>query len=227
MSESSEKLPLKRGVIVEFDYAVLPGHRVLIDACGKVLSKYGVKLDEAIVKKSLLMKSFAAGLNSVCEAQGKTVDISALVAECQEAFTHALSSSLQKKTDEFVSFLDALLKNDLRVVLLTRLEPSAVSSAFGFAEHPNLVIQKDHFSSFGFINWDQLHRSVRKNALYERVTVSLCASGPTVKSSLICGMGAIVKPDDLTAHQDFTGADRVVDAFSADLVPEILTILRF
>ena len=57
---------LQRGVIVEFDFAVLPGHRLLLDICSARLAKEGVKLDATLMARFMGGKSFSSGLNALC-----------------------------------------------------------------------------------------------------------------------------------------------------------------
>ncbi|MBP5319693.1 MAG: hypothetical protein J6334_01800 [Kiritimatiellae bacterium] len=226
MSDNDEKQQLKRGVLVEFDYAILPGHDLLLDVCTKRFAKEGVKADFMLLAKTLYGKSFAAGFNDLFTKLEKTLDVPALVAECQESFTKRLDEAMPKVPASFVPFVKALLEKNIRVAVLSRLEPEKVRTVFDDFESEHLVFQSDTSSGFGFHNCESLRRYTRKSGIYERLTMAVVASGNSAKNALTCGMSVLAKPNAYTEFQDFSGCDLVIDDFATSIIPEILPVLR-
>lgn len=215
---------LQRGVIVEFDFAVLSGHRLLLDACRDRLAKEGVALDAGQMARFLVGKSFSAGLNALGNRQQKTIDVPAVIADCNEKYASALKDQLSSVPAGFVEFVQALLAKGLKVVLISRADVEAVRALFPAAD--KLVVQHDTANSFGFCSWDGWRRAARKNDLHERLCVAVAGSGSSVKGALSSGMGVFVKTNPLTEYQDVGGCDRVVETFAAGVADDVVRLLR-
>ena len=215
---------LQRGVIVEFDFAVLSGHRLLLDICSARLAKEGVKLDATLMARCMGGKSFSSGLNVLCNRQQKTIDVPTVIAECNESFAAALKAGLSEKLPGFPEFVAALLAKGLKVVLVSRVESDAVRALFP-AVAEKLVVMHETASSFGFCSWDGWRRVARKNDLHERLCVAVAGSGFSVKGALTSGMGVMVKGNPLTEYQDFGGCDKRIGEYTAALSDDVVRLL--
>ena len=223
---NSTAAQLQRGVIVEFDFAVLSGHAFLLDICRTRLAKEGVKLDATLMARSMGGKSFSSGLNALCNKQQKTLDVPAVIAECNEQYAEALKGALSKVPAGFVDFVKALLAKGLKVVIVSRADSESVQSVFSAVQTEKLVIVHDASNGFGFCSWDGWRRIARKNDLHERLCVAVAGSGYSVKGALTSGMGVLVKVNPVTEYQDISGADLHVSEFSAGLATDVIRILR-
>ena len=217
---------LQRGVIVEFDFAVLPGHRLLLDTCSARLAKEGVKLDATLMARFMIGKSFSSGLNALCTKQQKTIDIPAVIAECNEQFAAALKASLSEVPAGFLAFVSAALSKGLKVVLVSRVESDAVRALFQVSATDKLVVVHETPNSFGFCSWDGWRRACRKNELHEQLCVAVAGCGVSVKGSLTSGLSVMVKENPLTNYQDVGGCDVRIGEFSAALADDAVRILR-
>jgi len=217
---------LQRGVIVEFDFAVLPGHQLLLDICRARLEKEGVKLDVALMARCMGGRSFSSGLNALCNKQQKTIDVPAVTAECNEQFAEALKGSLDKVPAGFVAFVGALLAKGMKVVLVSKADSEAVKALFASVATPKLVFLGDTTNGFGFLSWDGWRRMARKNDLHERLCVAVAGSGFSVKGALISGMGVMVKENTVVGYQDVSGSDVRIGDYNAALSDEVASILR-
>ena len=217
---------LQRGVIVEFDFAVLSGHAFLLDICSARLAKEGVKLDATLMARSMGGKSFSSGLNALCNKQQKTIDVPAVIADCQEQYAEALKGALSKVPAGFVDFVKALLAKGLKVVVVSRADSEAVKAVFGEGLSEKLIITHDVSNGFGFCSWDGWRRAARKCDLHERLCVAVAGSGYSVKGALTSGLGVMVKVNPVTEYQDVSGSDMQVTEFSAALADDVMRILH-
>lgn len=225
MSNSSAA-QLQRGVIVEFDFAVLPGHALLLDVCSKRFAKEGLKFDAALMARSMGGKSFSSGLNALCNKQQKTVDVPAVIAECNAEFTEALKGKLSTVPAGFLDFVKALLAKNIKVVVVSRADHEAVQAVFNGIQSDKFTVLHDVSNGFGFYSWDGWRRTARKSDLHERLCVAVCGSGFSVKGALSSGMGLMAKDNPLTEYQDFGGCDVRIADFNAGLADEVTRILR-
>ena len=217
---------LQRGVIVEFDFAVLPGHALLLDICRTRLAKEGIKLDAALMARSMGGKSFSSGLNALCNKQQKTIDVPTVIAECNAEFAEALKSKLSKVPAGLLDFVKALLAKNIKVVIVSRADNEAVKAVFEGVQSDKLVVLHDLSNGFGFYSWDGWRRAARKTDLHERLCVAVAGSGFSMKGALTSGMGVMVKDNPVTEYQDFSGCDVHITEFAAGLADEVVRILR-
>ncbi len=222
----STSAQLQRGVIVEFDFAVLSGHQFLLDVYSARLAKEDVKLNATLMARCTGGRSFSSGINTLCNRQQKTVDVPAVIAECNEQFAEAVTKALSKVPAGFVDFVGALLAKGLKVVLVTRGDVDAVKAVFASVATDKLVVLHDASGGFGFLSWDGWRRAARKSDLHERLCVGIAGSGFSVKGALTSGLGVMVKVSPLTEYQDISGNDGAIGEFSAGLAADVTRILH-
>ena len=223
---SSQAARLQRGVLVEFDFAVLDGHPLFLEACQTRLEREGIKLDAQGMARSMGGRSFSSGLNALASRKQKTLDVPTVMAECDAAFTEKLATKLSAVPAGFQAFVKALLAKKIKVVLVTRLESEAVSSVLADVQNEKFAVLHDTPSGFGFTTWGGWRRAARKNGLHERLCMAVAGSGFSVKGALRNGMGAIARPNPLTEYQDFGGCDVFISEYTAALADDAARILR-
>jgi len=224
MSGSVEKR-VPRGMIVEFDYAVLPGHQILLDVCKTQFAEIGLNVDATLMARYMYGKPFASALTALAAQQDKTVDASAIIALCNPAFSAALTDALTAVPAAFVTFVDAVAAKEVKVVIISRANAEAVRALFPGGKE-NLVVQTDTSSGFGFLGWDVWRRAARKYDLRERLCVAITGSGFSAKGVLTSSMSVMHKENPLVVYQDFSGSDAAIETFDADLANDVLHILR-
>ena len=217
---------LQRGVIVEFDFAVLSGHQTMLDICSARLEQEGVALDAVRMARRMNGKSFSSGLNNLCNRQEKTVDVPAVIADCNEQFAVALQKQVSKVSEGFKAFVGALVAKGINVVLVTRMPEEALQPLLEGQPEGKVLVTTESSSSFCFTNWDGWRRAARKNELHERLCVAVAGSGFSVKGALNSGLGVLAKRSPLVEYQDFSGSDVEIDAFGAGLADDVVRILR-
>lgn len=225
MSDSTAA-SLQRGVIVEFDFAVLPGHKLMLDICQTRLAQDGITLDEQLMARMMNGKSFSSALNVLSKIVKKPIETSEITSECYPLFEEVLKKETAKIPSGFTAFIKALHAKNLKTVILTRADPEVVQEALTDLKGDNLVVSRDTASGFGFYSWDAWSRAARDHDLIERLCVAVVGSGYSVKAAMISGMGIIAKPNPLTEHQDFGGCDAVIDKLSASVADEVFRILH-
>ena len=120
MSDSTAA-SLQRGVIVEFDFAVLPGHKLMLDICRTRLAQDSIKLDEQLMARIMNGKSFSSALNVLSKIVNKTIETSDVTSECYPLFEEALKNEAPKIPAGFAAFVKALHAKGLKVVIVTKL----------------------------------------------------------------------------------------------------------
>ena len=224
MSDSTDK-EVQRGMIVELDFAVLPGHQLLLDISKEQFAKAGLQVDATILARYMGGKSFSNGLHAMTSKYEKTIDGPALIAATNTAFSAALTEALKNVPAEFIKFVSTLLGKGMKIIIISRADVESVKALFPNPSE-NLVFQTDTSSGFGFLGWDVWRRAARKNNLRERLCVAIVGSGFSVKGALTSSMGAMFKENPLTAYQDFSGGDVSIQHFNDALAHDVVAMLR-
>jgi len=227
MSDEKKDARLQRGLLVEFDFAVMPGHQMMLDVCKEQLAKAGVKIDEVRMARYMFGRSFVAGLSALYRAQElSSYEVADRVAACNEAFAAKIKANLSEIPSGFKAFVKAAAAKEIKVILFSVADSEAIQAAFPDMPEDLFAVSEDLTSSFGFTSWEGWRRFARKNGLHERLCVSVCGSGLSVKGSLTSGISSIVKDNAIVAYQDISGYDKQIEKFDAGLVDDVLRLLH-
>jgi hypothetical protein len=227
MSDLTRESRLQRGVLVEFDFAVMPGHEIMLDVCRQELAKVGLKIDEVVMARSMFGRSFVAALSATCRAQGvAAAEVSDLAATCNRIFAERITAKIGGIPAGFKDFVGANAARGLKTVLFSRADEESLKAAFSALPEDKLSVSEDITSSFCFTSFEGWRRFARKNGLHERLCVAIAGSGLSVKGALTTGIGSILRDNALAAYQDSSGCDKQIESFDAALLADVLRLLH-
>ena len=217
-----------RALILELDYTVLNGHKILLDLFTKRLAKVGIDLTPFDAARYLDGHLFAAGIGALCKAKGmQTVDSPTVATECQTAFSAAMDTAIASLPKAALDGVAELLKKDFgKVIVLSCASEAALQAAFASVASPNLLLAHENATVYASTAWETLRRVCRKNSLIERLIAILVGSGYSVKSAITAGMGVLAIVNPIVEYQDFTGADALVSEFNVETANELFRLLR-
>ena len=218
------KSKISKGVVVEFDFTVLDGSKLLFDTAKALLKKSGVELTPRLEAMHLAGGNYHGGLAELFEKLGKKADAAALARELNAEFNAAVAQAAPGAiTQGFRNFCKALIEKDVKVVVATRGDAPALGAAI---DDERIALYAETSGTYGNCKWDVWVRACRTNGLHEMLTTAVAGSGFGVKSALLAGMSALGVVNDRVAWQDFGGADAVVKAIDAKLANEVLRMLH-
>ena len=219
---------VKKGVIVEFDFAAMDGANLLFDVTKKFLAGLdNIPFDERIEAQHLAGGNYQGGLAEYF-AVVKTKKLAAKAAkDLSAAFVSALNAAVPKSiTQGFRKFVQAIAAKGVKVVICTRADVETVRPAFASLLGDDVVLFQETSSTYGSVKWDAWRRACAMNKLRNFSTIAVTGSGFGVKSALVAGMGSVAVTSPHVAYQDFGGADEVVSELNAAAAKTILEILR-
>ncbi|MBR4259731.1 MAG: hypothetical protein IKQ17_11920 [Kiritimatiellae bacterium] len=219
---------VKKGVIVEFDFAAMDGANLLFDVTKKFLAGLdNIPFDERIEAQHLAGGNYQGGLAEYF-AVVKTKKLAAKAAkDLSAAFVSALNEAVPKSiTQGFRKFVQTIAAKGVKVVISTRADVETVRPAFAGLLGDDVVLFQETSSTYGSVKWDAWRRACAMNKLRNFSTIAVTGSGFGVKSALVAGMGSVAVTSPHVAYQDFGGADEVVSELNAAAAKTILEILR-
>lgn len=219
---------VKKGVIVEFDFAAMDGASLLFEVTKKFLAGLDkIPFDERIEAQHLAGGNYQGGLAEYF-AVVKTKKLAAKAAkDLAAAFGAALNEAVPKSiTPAFRKFVQAIAAKGVKVVVSTRADVETVRPAFADLLGENVVLFQETSATYGSVKWDAWRRACAMNKLRNFSTIAVTGSGFGVKSALVAGMGSVAVTSPHVAYQDFGGADEVVKELNAAAAKTILEILR-
>ena len=217
----------KKGVIVEFDFAVAGGAELLYKTTEALLKENEIPFSARVEAQHLAGGNYQGGLAEYF-AVIKTKKTAAKAAkDLAERFGAALTAAVPSAvTPAFVRFVKALAEKGVRVVIATRADIEAVRPVFEGILGEDVLLHQEQSQTYGSVKWDAWRRACAACKLRNTRTLAVTGSGLGVKSALLAGMGAVVVPNDHVAYQDFGGADADVKCLDTAAAKTILGILR-
>ena len=226
MAEEKKKIP--RGVVVEFDFAVVDGAQLLFDTAKKVLAESGIDLTIKLEAMHLAGGNYHGAVAELFDVVlGKRDGAGDVSRALAKAFADALTEKVAAAvTPSFKAFVNALTEKGLKVVIATRGSLDALKPALEGLD-PELVVPYQEISvTYGNCKWDAWARAVNTNGLVNLLTVGVTGSGNGVRSALVAGLSAVGVVHDHVAYQDFGGADVVVKKLDAKVADEVFRMLH-
>ena len=219
---------VKKGVIVEFDFAAMDGAGLLFDTTKKFLAGLdNIPFDERIEAQHLAGGNYQGGLAEYFSVV-KTKKLAVKAAkDLAAAFGNALNEAVPKAvTPAFRNFVSTIAAKDVMVVISTRAELEKVQGAFAPLLGDNVALYQETSATYGSVKWDAWRRACAMNKLRNFSTIAVTGSGFGVKSALLAGMGSVAVVSPHVAYQDFGGADEVVKELNSATARTVLDILR-
>ena len=214
-----------KGVVVEFDFAVLNGADIIFETASGILKGYGIALDSRLEAMHLAGGNYQGALAELFAKGGCDADPAAGARELHAAFNAEVTAKAAAAvTAAFKGFVEAIQAKGIKVVVATRGDTAVLAEAIGDAQ---VVVHSEISSTYGSCKWDAWKRACRLNGLHEMLTAAVTGSGFGVKAALVAGMSALGVTNKRVEWQDFGGADDVVaslDRNAADIVLKMLKV---
>ena len=217
-----------KGVVVEFDFAVLNGAQLLFDVAQRYLQALDkIGLDMPTEEKYLAGRSYEEGLARYFRIVKTKKTAPKAARELAAAFSNAVSGAVEKAVSPvFRNFVTAVAAKGVKVVIATRANPEASAAAFAPLLVENVSLYREVSPFYGCPRWDSWRRACMANDIARANAVAVTGSGHGVKSALLAGMASMAVMKDRVAHQDYTGAGLVVKDLSAVSAKKLLAYLR-
>ena len=219
---------VKKGVIVEFDFAAMDGAKLLFTVTKNFLSALDkIPFDERIEAQHLAGGNYQGALAEYFSVVKTKKTAAKAAKDLAAAFKAALNDAVPKAVGtSFKNFVTALASKGVRVVIATRADVETVRPAFEGILGENVVLYHEASATYGSVKWDAWRRACAMNKLRNFSTIAVTGSGLGVKSALVAGMGSVAVINPHVAYQDFGGADEVVRELNSAAAKAVLEILR-
>ncbi len=198
------------------------------EALKSILSEHDIKLQPAHISRFCLRPTPEMYVEELLEAVGASrLSADKLVDDVRSGIALHLSSQTKKLAGPMAALIDEAHKYGIQLAALSGL-PSATATALteslGLNERGVQVTvieeQDAHFPRAD--SWLKLAKSLGKNPFNCGV---IATSRAATKSSLSAGMHCVAIPDSYTSHEDFSGADVIIDDLAEMNVEEVMTRL--
>ena len=213
-----------RGVVVEFDFAVMDGAGLLFKTAKKFLSDLDkIALDDALEARYLAGRTYLDGLARLFASvrTKKTAQKAArdLAAAFNTAVTEAVSAAI---TVQFRNFIKTLTDAGVTVAIATRADVEAVKPAFEPVLGERVILYHEESEAYGFATWESWRRACIALEMKHAMVRAVSGSGFGVKAALVAGLRSVAVINDRVAWQDFGGASEVLDELSGKTAKRFL-----
>ena len=218
----------EKGVVVEFDFAVLDGAKLLFETAKGFLEGLDkIALDKVLEARYLAGSGYLDGLTRLFAFVKTKKTPQKAARELSAAFCAAVTAALPKAAAgvSFRNFVKALSDRGVHVVISTRADPAVAQQALEPLVGENVSIYQEVSDLYGSVRWDAWRRACMSAKLRHMSTLAITGSGSGVKSALVAGMGSVAVANDHVAYQDFGGASDVVGDLSGKTAKKVLHVL--
>ena len=213
-----------KGVVVEFDFAVLNGAEILFETASSILKGHGIALDSRLEAMHLAGGNYQGALAELFAKVESDAEPASVAREIHTAFNAEVAAkSAAAVTPAFKNFIAALQAKGVKVVVSTRGDTAVLAEAIG---DPQVVVHAEMSTTYGSCKWDAWKRSCRLNGLHEMLTTAVTGSGFGVRAALVAGMSALGVVNKRVEWQDFGGADDVVSTLDQKAAEIVLKMLK-
>ena len=215
---------MNRGIVIEFDFAVMNGAELLFKTTKKFLRDLDkIPFDESFEARYLAGRSYSDGLARLF-AQSRTKKTAPKAArELAAAFAAAVTGAVPTAVGiPFRNFVKAFADAGFSVAIATRADLAAVRPAFEPVLGEKVILYREESDGYGFPMWESWRRACMALEMKHAVVRTISGSGFGVKSALVAGMRSVAVVNDRVAYQDFGGASEVVDELSGKSAKKLL-----
>lgn len=219
---------VKKGVVVEFDFAVAKGAELLYKTTEQLLKESEIPFSARIEAQYLAGGNCQGGLDEYFKVVKTKKTAQRAAKDLATAFAEALTAEMPKAvTEDFKAFVRALLAKGVKVVIATRADMEVVNELFTeFLDDPNFALYQETSMAYGSVKWDAWRRAAASNRLRSWASLAVPGSGFSVKGALLAGMGSLAVINPHVEYQDFGGADEIVERLDASAAEKALRILK-
>lgn len=219
---------VKKGVVVEFDFAVANGAELLYKTTEALLKEAEIPFSKRIEAQYLAGGNSQGGLDEYFKVVKTKKTAQRAAKDLAVAFAEALTAQFPGVvTDDFRAFVRKLIDKGVKVVISTRADLEVVKDAFQeFLDEPNFALYQETSMAYGSIKWDAWRRAAVSNHLRSCTALAVPGSGFSVKGALLAGMGSLAVINPHVEYQDFGGADEVVERLDASAADKAIRILK-
>lgn len=218
----------EKGVVIEFDFAVLNGAELLFDTAKAFLQTLDdIKLDTALEARYLAGNGFQDGLARLFASVRTKKTAQKAARDLQAAFAKAVTDAVPSALGmSFRNFVRVLSEKGVRVILSTRADLEAAAPAFSNALGESVVLFPETTDGYGFARWDAWRRACCETGIRHSSALAISGSGVGVKAALLAGMKSMAVINDHVAYQDFGGVNALLPELSGKTAKKVLEALH-
>ena len=154
---------VKKGVIVEFDFAAMDGATLLYDVTKKLLAEIEIAFDPRVEARHLAGGNYQGGFAEYFAAVKTKKTPQKAAKDLAEAFKAKLTAEVPKAvTPAFKAFVKALADKGVKVVVATRADIEAVKPAFADLLGDNVALYQETSQTYGSVKWDAWRRASKR-----------------------------------------------------------------
>ena len=228
VKNKAERQQSAMGIVLELERLAFPGRRFMYEAMERVLKDKDITLTPVLFSRFGLCPALNKSLEGLLAAVGKKkLSADKLAAEIQEQYLRSVKKSTVHLDPVIATLLADVAKAKVRAGAISFLPADVAQELvdrFGLKDAITLHVMAANAK--GYLTPDGWLKLAKAMSLLPHRCVALATSAVAFKSALVAGMRCVVVPDVYTCHQDFGGADLVVEDCKELHAKDLLALLH-
>ncbi len=213
-----------RALFFELEFLATSGWTFLYEAVKTTLAEHDIDVTPAVFSQYFTLHSLPVALKRLGDARGiASLSKNGVRAAIQSTYVEAIKSD-DHKNKGLIALTHDLQKHGIELGALTCLDREGVTQLLEKLDlgpdDVHVMEAEDHGKAFPTAqDWLKLAKEMEASTALCTVAATSAAA---CKSALCAGMRCFAVPNELTAFQDFSGADYVIE--SLDIAAEKLVL---
>jgi hypothetical protein len=216
-------------ILIEFERVLLPGANFFYEALNETLKNKKLEFDEKIFRHFFLNNTLKSNIQNLFFASdGDNPAIEKLIQQVTERYLKKISSFNDSLPKALLDLIKTASESNWKVVLITKLPQKTLSafiSTIDYMKKCDIHTLEDINMPFVFTTKKQWQSILNANKINQKSAIALTDNNSSLRSAVAIGISAVAIPHKLTEHQDFTGADIIVEDEKTLLLQDCVSLL--
>lgn len=215
------------GLLFELEYIAISGRRELFEACRRTLKEEQINLTPQLFIRYCLRQPGNDGLTRLFAGLNQKLSNAAKLAEkIQNAYLQNITQTGNALNPAFDKLLMEAEKHSFKIGVISALPANTAQellAKYKLQERVKLHVQTKKTPAPSAETWRTLARLMDVSP---KRSVILADSAAACHSALQAGTRCAVIPNEFTEHQDFSGADLIVENIQNISIKDLSALLK-
>ncbi len=203
-------------IIIEFERLLLPGARLLYEVLDEVLKAKKFAFNENTFKRFFHNNTIKHNIQHLFFALDQNNPaIDKLVQQITENYLKKIANYTGKFPEALIEFIKSALSAKWRILLVSKLPKDNVLSCISkidYMKQCEIHTLEDINTPYVFTTKRQWQNILQANKIAQPKSVlALSDNDFSIKTAIAIGLNTLAIPNEYTVHQDFIGADIIVE----------------
>jgi beta-phosphoglucomutase-like phosphatase (HAD superfamily) len=224
------KKPTSRpALLFELEHSAIQGRKIIFDVLKNALEERDVKLTEELYRRHCLRPSVQRMVTGLLGASGKTrLSVDRMISQVAEGMRLSLTDGTVKLNPAMAAVIKEAVQKNIALGALTALDEATARQLLthlGLDQH-GVIVHCFRLNENEMAGADVWRRLAKTMATPPSQCMVLATDHMMCRAALFAGICCTAVPDEYTLHQDFSGADFLVNKLDVGALHRMMEMIE-